>query len=441
MLVPQKRKVFSGRQPILSTTSAVLLGFILVGVVVIDNVAKGNIQPVGAPTPTPTRAPQSYILEAQAYFAAGDIQSAIQSYEDALVTDPENVPALTELSRLRIYQSALETNQDKPVILEAALTDINKAVEIDPNDSNAQAVRALVLDWYADLAADLDERGVILTEANQAAINAITLDSDNALAIAYRAEILNDQQQFTQALQLAENAVALEPNIMDTHRVYAYVLESTGNYSKAIEEYKVAASITPNFTYLYIKIGQNYRQLRLYDQALEYFDRAASINETLGIQDPLPFVAIAKTYSRQGEFFIAARNAEKALDFDNQNAELYGELGLIRFRARNYEGSIPVLRCAVEGCTSYWDTVYNTVVVPEETQDIDEDFMIGMDALEVQGLPLNNNTVVFYYTYGSVLAALDRCGEALPILDRVQSVYEGDELIMEILNESYFICS
>lgn len=441
MLIPQGRKVFTKRQPVLSTLSAILLGLVLFGMVIINNVFNGNIQPIGQATATPTRTPKSYILEGQAFFAAGDIDNAIESYGFALETDPNNVSALTELARLRIYQSALKTNVEKPDILDAALADINKAVEIDPSDSNAQAVRAFVLDWYADNAGSPDERDVMLAEANQAAINAITLDSDNALAIAYRAEILNDQLLFTQALQLAEGAVSLAPNSMDARRVYAYVLESTGNYSKAIEEYKKAAALTPNFTYLYIKIGQNYRQLRLYDQALEYFDRAASINETLGIQDPLPFVAIAKTYSRQGEFFVAARNAEKALDFDRVNAELYGELGLIRFRARNYEGSIPVLQCAVEGCVSYWDTTFNTVVIPEEDTDIDEDFMSGMETLNIVGLPLNNNTVVFYYTYGSVLAALDRCPEAIPVLDQVEAVYRGDELIMGILQESYFICS
>lgn len=178
----------------------------------------------------------------------------------------------------------------------------------------------------------------------------------------------------------------------------------------------------------------------MYDQALDYFDRAASINETLKIQDPLPYIAIAKTYARQGEFFIAARNAEKALNFDPINPDVYGQLGIIRFRARNYEGSIPVLRCAVEGCTAYYDDLYG-VYVPEDPNDIDQEDIAGMEPRAVFGLSLNNASVVYYYTYGSVLAALDRCAEALPILGQVEAVFSNDELIMEILQESYFICS
>ena len=64
------------------------------------------------------------------------------------------------------------------------------------------------------------------------------------------------------------------------------------------------------------------------DQALDYFARAANINKQLGVQNPLPYIEIAKTYTQQGEFFIAARNAEKALEMDPTNASTYGQLGL-----------------------------------------------------------------------------------------------------------------
>ena len=287
--------------------------------------------------------------------------------------------------------------------------------------SDAQAVRTLTYDWYASLSTiSLDERESALAEASQAAVRAVQLDNRNALAMAYRAELLTDQLQLTQARQLSELALSLEPNAMDTHRVYAYIMETSGNYSKAIEEYKTATEITPNLTFLYISIGQNYRQLQLFDQALEYFDKAASINETLGIEDPLPYLAIAKTYTRMGEFFIAARNGQRALEFDNTNPDLYGQLGVIYYRSRNYEGSIPVLKCAVEGCTA------------EENEEM---------GVAVSGLPLTNETAVYYYIYGSVLAALDQCDRAVVVLEQVRQGFSNDETIMSIVEESELICS
>jgi len=264
----------------------------------------------------------------------------------------------------------------------------------------------------------------LIAQASTEAVLALQLDSLNVLALAYQAEIYADQQQYTQASQYAERAMALNPNSFDTLRVSGYVLEAGENYAAAIERYKQAAEVAPNQTFIYIRIGQNYRELGLYDQALEYFDRAASINEALGIDDPLPYIAIAKTYARMGEFFAAALNAEKAIDLDPTNPDWYGQLGIIYFRARNYESSIPVLRCAVSGCSD-----------AQNSADSE-----GRWVTSVNGLPLDNNTLAYYYTFGSVLAALEQCGEAMPILTALSEAYAGDAVVMLIVNEGINIC-
>ncbi|TAK14153.1 MAG: hypothetical protein EPO32_02770 [Anaerolineae bacterium] len=399
----------------LSLMALVLLGFFWF----LNGYLSGRIQPLFLPTPTPTRTAGSYVEEGLTNFAAGNLDAAISAYQDAVNVDPNNVAALIELARIQTYSSPLLTPALAVERLEQARANVDQAVLLDDLNSNAHAVRTLVYDWSAGRSLSVEEREAYLATASQAAVRAVQLDSRNALALAYRAEVLMDQFQFDQARQVAELAVSLEPNSMDTHRVFAYILESTGFYSRAIEEYQAAAALMPNYTYLYIKIGQNYRQLELYAQALEYFDRAAQINATLGINDPLPYVAIAKTYTRQGEFFIAARNAERALEFDPTNATIYGELGIIRFRARNYEGSIPPLRCAVVGCTA----------AENEDQEV-----------AVVGLPLDNNSVAFYYTYGSVLAALNMCDEGEVILNQVLSLYRSDDIIRGIAEEGLAVC-
>jgi tetratricopeptide (TPR) repeat protein len=388
-------------------------------------------------TPTPTRSSNSYLLEAQALVGAGNLGGAIASYEEALEFNPENVVALIELARLQVYYSRLLTPNLGYDQLLAAYDNIQRAVEMDPESSDAQAILSLVLDWLAtNTTTPFEDRESYLLEASQAATLALQLDNRNALALAFRAEILADQLRFDQATQLAEQAVALEPNSMDTHRVYAYVLESTRYYSQAIEEYQAAAEIEPNMTFLYISIGQNYRQLQLYGQALEYFDRAASINKSIGIQDPLPYLAIAKTYTRQGQFFAAARNAEVALSFDYTNPDLYGQLGYIRSQARNFEGSIPMLECAVEGCEVLYDEFFG--VIPQV--DATEEQIQTLEHIEVEGLPLNNASVIYYYVYSSMLAAFGLCEKANVFLDLLETEYGGDPTIMAIVEENRQVC-
>jgi tetratricopeptide (TPR) repeat protein len=229
------------------------------------------------------------------------------------------------------------------------------------------------------------------------------------------------------------------------HRVYAYVLEALGQYNQAIQEYDKAIAITPNLTYLYLRAGANYRRLgfgagnpesqtQLFEKSLEYFARAVEINKQLGVRDPTPYLSISKTYSQMGEYFSAALNVEKALEFNPSSADIYGQLGIIYFKSRNYEGSIPVLKCAVRGCTA------------EESCAARGGCAEGDPGVAVTALELSPNTVVYYYTYGSVLAALSRpkdnkCPEALAVLSEVKTAFSGDPDIMSIVQAGEEICT
>lgn len=426
MRVRQRRStLFHDSGPTSNPYRLILWGMlIMAGLYLMWNIDTGKVQPLFLPTPTATRSATSYREEGTAFFEAGNLDLAIQAYRDALAENPDDYVGWTELARIQTYSSALLTQERQRDRLAEALASIDQAVELAPEDSSAHAVRAFVLDWTAGASGTTADYEAYIAEASTEAVLALQLDNNNVLALAYQAEIYADQQQYSQAAEYAERAMALDPNSLDTLRVNGYVLESTENYGAAIEQYKQAAAVAPNQTFLYIRIGQNYRELGLYEEALEYFDRAASINEVLGINDPLPYIAIAKTYSRMGEFFAAALNAEKAVDLDPTNPDWYGQLGIIYDRARNFESAVLVLRCAVEGCSDV-----------QNTTDSD-----GRWSVSVEGLPLDNNTLIYYYTYGSRLAALNQCERALPILDLVGSNYAGDAIVMGIVNESFTVC-
>lgn len=420
------------------------LVLIIVGVWVLLGFQRGTIESPYEPTRTPTRVPKSYLLEAQAYFDAGklddpsnnnlsgahgpSVNDAIDAYKAALEEDPENATAWAQLARIQAYSSStMRSDSERLTRLEEALESANKAIEIDPEDSTSHAIRAFVLDWYAfNPLVPEDKRQKLLIEAEQEAARAFQYDPENELALAFYAEILADEQKWVQAEKYAAQAVAKNPDSMDTHRVYGYVLESLGQYNSAIQQYQLAAKIAPNLTFLYIRIGRNFREgIKNPDRALEYFDKAASINEQLGIQNPIPYLEIARTYAQQGEFFIASINAKKALAFDPTNANTYGQFGLIYRRARNYEGANPLLKCAVLGCTA------------EENE---------LGGVDVQGLPLSNKTVAYYYVeYGTNLAFLSKpnenyCPHAYDILEKVRAAFPDDAILIGIINDSENIC-
>jgi tetratricopeptide (TPR) repeat protein len=406
----------------------------------------GVIKPLFMATPTPTRLAESFTMEGEAQFTAGQLDAAIQAYGEAVRVDPGNAQAWARLARIQTYSTALLTTDDqRRARLAEALQAIDQAVALAPDDSLAHAVRAFVLDWNADPTL-IEPRGAqaFLTQAEQEAVRALQLDNTNTLALAFYAEILVDQQKWTQADQYIKQALERDDTLMDVHRVHAYVLESLGQYTLAIEAYDRAILLAPNLTFLHLRAGANYRRLAfdspneqvqrdLYETSLEYFAQTARLNEQLGVQDPVPYLSIARTYSQMGEFFIAARNVQKALEFQPANADIYGQLGVIYFKSRNYEGSIPALNCAVRGCTAEESCDGRGGCGPNDTP------------ADVTGLPLSPNTVVYYYTYGSVLAALSRpqdnhCAEALNVLGEVKTSFGADRDIAGIVAAGEQIC-
>lgn len=419
-----------------------LLGFfILIAIFVYREVQAGDIQKPFLPTPTATRTANSFALEGETHFQAGKIQFAVDAYRKAAELEPNNSTVWAELARIQTYSSnLLTTDAQKIQRLQEAIQSAEKAVEINPDDSTAQAILSLTYDWYSNPVYAGEESEDYVFKAEQASAKALQLDSNNVLAVAFRAEIYMRQLRYNEALDFAERAVAMDNTSFDAYRVYGFVLESQGGrYDEAIEAYKKAAEINPNLTFIYLSIGVNYRQLQKYDEALEYFALAARINENLEIADPIPYLGIARTYSQIGEFFIAARNVMRALEITPTDPYVYSQLGLVYFRSRNYEGSIPAFACAIEGCSAL-----ESCIVRQECSE--ETPSEEVPPYEIEGLPLTENTVVYYYSYGSVLAAMHRdesgyCERALDVFDTVRSRYADNEGVMSIVNTSESICA
>lgn len=405
---------------------------ILAGIWLIRSVQQGDIKPLFLPTPTPTRFAASYTLEGDAHFTAGKLDSAIQAYREATRVDTSNADVWAQLSRVQTYSTALIVKQEDILArLDEAIASAEKAVEVNPDSSFALAVHAFALDWKASYTSNERERQALLQKSEQEAVRAIQLDNTNVLAQAFYAEVLVDQQKWTQAQQVIEQAVAQDPSLMDVHRVNAYVLESLGEYALAIESYDRAIAITPNLTFLYLRAGAGYRRLafespnedvqrQLYEKSLEYFAQTARINQQLGVQDPVPYLSIAKTYSQMGEFFIAIRNVQRAIEFEPSNPVFYGELGVLYHKNRNYETGILALGCAINGCT------------PEESCDGRGGCGPNDEPAEVIGLPISASTVYYYDVYASELAALSTpkvnyCPQAL----EVAAIIEASEYIQD----------
>ncbi len=434
MNVYKKRAIFTRRNE--SNVYRMFFWVILIlgGIWLIRGVQRGEVKPLFQPSATPTRLAQSYTLEGDAKFISGQLNDivdadgnvtspgAITAYQEAAKVDPSNAKLMADLARIQVYSSALRVGDaDIKKRLDEALESAKKAVELDPESSYAHAVYAFALDWSANpkLVTDPDELQKLLTDADFEANRAISLDNTNTLALAFYAEIQTDQQKWAEGQSAIEQALERDSSLMDVHRVHAYVLETQEDYTGAIEAYDKAIKIAPNISFLYLRAGANYRALafkspneqvqeQLFEKSLDYFAAAARINEQLGIEDPQPYLSIARTYSQMGQFFIAIRNVQKTIEFQPGKAEFYGELGVLYHKNRNYETGILAFKCAIHGCT------------PDESCDGRGGCGDADVKAQVEGLDLSPSTIYYYDIFASELAALDtpkspHCDEALKI--------------------------
>lgn len=429
---PTFRKTRKNSSPYLILVLLVLFIFLST---VLTGIAKGEVQPLFMPTPTPTRTTDSFMIEARTHFSAGNLDAAISAFQKAAELNPNDPEVYAEMARVQTYSSALSTTDaERSQRLDEALASIDRAKELAPNDSQVLAIRAFVLEWSSNpLLVDAPTSEALLNQAEAEAVMALQLDNTNTLALAYYAEVLVGQKKWNQAQQYIQQAVEREPNLMDVRLIQAFTYETLGEYNLAIQEYNKAIEIMPNYTYLYIAVGRIYRHLQLYEQALANFATAANLNEQLGIIDPIPYLAIANTYAQDGEFFVAALNVQQALSFTPANPNVYGQLGVIYHKSRNYEGAIAALECAIEGCDAELSCEVRKC-------DPNVDPMVS-----VQGLPLSGSTVVYYFTYGSVLAGLhregdDKCDKAIDVFAELRGSYAEDPTIMSIVRAGEEIC-
>ena len=347
-------------------------------------------------TPTPTRSPESLETEAQALYQQGKLLQAIEAYEQAVKSSPQDPSLYIALARIQVFAGQAREAQ----------ANAENAILLSPNNSMAHAVRGWALDFQEGKNSDAEE------EINKA----IQLDPNNAVAYAYLTEILIDSGLFDNvepAAEASRKALNLDPNLLETRRARAYILEATANYEEAIQYYKSAIEINPNLSMLHMELGRNLRFVQVYDDAIKEFTLA----NTLDPGNPEPDYLISRTYATIGEYEKALQYAETAVKDDATEPRYRGNYGVMFYRNFKYAEAVEQLSLAVNG---------------GKTED----------SFPIQPLALNDDPRIaeYYFTYGLGLARTNQCGQALPIAQTLQSKFPEDEIIMEAATSIIQIC-
>ncbi len=244
---------------------------------------------------------QGMVRQSIQFYLRGDLQRAFGTIA--------NVPPDVRDPRFFAYRAHLLLAVGR---VDEASADIERALRLDPNDSNALALQTIiaVVQNEKDKALSVAQRAVAaapnsataliaLSYAQQARFDlegaraslekAVQLDPKNALAWARLAELHSSFGELKKALKAAQKAVALEPDLARTQTVLGY------------------AYLTQVKT----------------KQAKDAFDKAIALDQG----DPLPRLGLGLATIREGKLDAGSRDIEIAASLDPNNSLIRSYLG------------------------------------------------------------------------------------------------------------------
>ena len=335
------------------------------------------------PTPTATQSIESLINQAEDAISKGKLSVAIEAYQQSILADPRNPGTYIDLARTQVLAG----------LYDEAVTNAENALLLNPSNSMAYAIKASALDYLGNY-----------EDATVAVNKAIELDPNNAAAYAYYTEILLDQGNYEDietAIALSQKAEALDPGSLETHRARGYVLFNTGNYVEALTEYQAAIALNDKLWDLHYSLGAVYKMQGEYDLAIQEMLTGVALNPT----NPDILTEISRTYATEGQYGRAIQYAEQALSLDPSSARLHGNLGVMLYQNDNFSRAADELSLVVHGGTT-------------------------PDGTLVEGLPLAPGRIAddYFSIYALSLTQLDRCPEAIPILQMILTQIAEDQV-------------
>ena len=356
-----------------------------------------SINPPFVPTPTETRDPVSYEIEAEGYFSEGRFTIAKDTYKLAINANPQSVSNYINLAKLQIYTGDYE--------------------EARVNAENAILLKKDSPEPYALLGWAYGLQGEFL-QGESYVKQAITINPNSALGHAVYAYILASRVErgageigtVDLAIEESRTAIELDSNLLEAHWARGYVLEITSNYEEARVALERAIQINAYIADLHLALGRNFIALDRADDAVSAFITAISLNPS----DPLPNYYISRVYGRLGEFAKAIQYAEEAIKDEPSNPNLHANLGTWYYRNGQYNQALTYLELAVRGGAT-------------------------SEGVAVEGIPLAYSTSIIeiYSRYGLALANVNRCNEAVQVAqamiqnipDDETGVYNAEEMI------------
>src|SRR5262245_57100024 len=244
---------------------------------------------------------QGLVRQSLEFYLRGDLQRAF----DSIANVPENVRD----PRFFAYRASLLLAVGR---VDEAGADIEQALRLHPNDSNALALQTII----AVVQNDNDK-------ALQVAQQAVGTAPDSAtaqIALSYAQQARFDLQGARASL---EKAVKLDPQNALAWARLAEIQSSFGELKKALKAAQKAVALEPNLARTQTVLGFAYLTQVKTQQAKDAFEKAIVLDQAA----PLPRLGLGLAKIREGRLYDGSRDIEVSASLDANNSLIRSYLG------------------------------------------------------------------------------------------------------------------
>jgi tetratricopeptide (TPR) repeat protein len=206
-----------------------------------------------------------------------------------------------------------------------AISEFNKALEINPRDANAYYNRGLAY-WHEG-------------KFDQAILDyskAIEINPGLAEAYINRGSAYSKKKQYDQAISDYDKALERNPNLEVAYNNRGLAYLNTKRYDQAISDFNKALEIDPKDAEAYVNRGLSYSNKSEYDRAISDYNTALEINP----KDARGYTSRGTAYLHKGQPDQAITNFDRALEMDRNHALAYAFRGIAYQAKKEYARSL-----------------------------------------------------------------------------------------------------
>ncbi|MCA2660318.1 MAG: tetratricopeptide repeat protein [Microcystis sp. M049S2] len=311
------------------------------------------------------------------YSNRGNLYYDLQKYELALSDWNKAIDINPNFAKAYNNRGILYSDLQK---YDLALSDYSKAIDINPNDAGAYVNRGV-------LYSDLQKYDLALSDYSKA----IDINRNDAEAYYNRGNLYYDLQKYDLALADYDKAIDINPNFAEAYNNRGDLYRLQQKYDLALSDINKAIDINPNDAGAYLNRGGLYRLQQKYDLALSDYSKAIEINPN----DALAYNSRGNLYSDLQKYDLALSDYSKAIEINPNLAYAYYNRGILYQDLQKYELALADWNKAIDINPNYAEAYNNRGILYDDLQKYDLALSDYRKAIDI-----NPNFAQAYYNRG-----------------------------------------